>query len=169
MKSLRANVTPIPCEDRRDSGRWHVDLLLALPADQGGRHAHVRNLSEGGMMLETDADMEIGDLLTVKLEGAPGTDARIVWRQEQSYGCQFLTPIPTALVSAAILQAPAELPAHIAAEPRFEEYPIGLRPTFDELAAWKSEFEKTHAEAGLRLVAFRQTEGGLLIAIASAD
>lgn len=169
MKSLRANVTSVTCEDRRESGRWHVDLLVVFPTDQGGRYARVRNLSEGGMMLETDADMEVGDSLSVKLDGAPGADARIVWRQEQTYGCQFLTPIPTALVSAAILQAPAEVLGDGAAEPKFEEFPIGLRPTIDELAAWKSEFEKTHAEAGLRLVAFRQTEGGLLIAIASAD
>ena len=169
MKSLRANVTPVPREDRRESGRWHVDLLVALPLDKGGRHARVRNLSEGGMMLETDADMAVGDSLSVKLEGAPGADARIVWRQEQSYGCQFLTPIPTALVSAALLQAPTEWAGNVSAEPRFEEFPIGLRPTFDELAAWKSEFEKIHAGDGLRLVAFRQTEGGLLIAIASAD
>jgi hypothetical protein len=159
MKSLRANVTPVPCEDRRESGRWHVDLLVALPTAQGGRYARVRNLSEGGMMLETDANMEVGDSLSVKLDGAPGADARIVWRQE----------LTTALVSAAILQAPAEVLGDGAAEPRFEEFPIGLRPTIDELAAWKSEFEKAHAEAGLRLVAFRQTEGGLLIAIASAD
>jgi hypothetical protein len=169
MKSLRAKVTPVPREDRRDTQRWQVDLLVTLPADRGGRHARVRNLSEGGMMLETDADMAVGDTLSVQLEGAAGTEARIVWRQEQTYGCRFIEPIPTATVSAALLQAPAELPGEANAEPRFEEFPVGLRPTIDELAEWKSDFTRRHGADGLRLVAFRQTEGGLLIAIASAD
>ncbi len=169
MKSLRANVTPSLREDRRQTSRWQVDLLVNLPPEQGQRFARVRNLSEGGMMLETDADMVVGDTLSVRLEGAISAEARIVWRQQQKYGCQFLEPIPTAVVSAALLQAPAELPGETHVEPRFEEFPIGLRPTIDELAAWKSEFTRTHAATGLRLVAFRQTEGGLLIAIASAD
>jgi len=69
----------------------------------------------------------------------------------------------------AILKAPVELPQDAAAEPRFEEIPIGVRPTVDELAAWKRDFERKNALQGVRLVAFRQTEGGLLIAIASAD
>lgn len=169
MKSLRAQVTPLGRSDRRQEHRWLVDLLVALPKDDGGRSARVRNLSEGGMMLETDADMAVGDVLAVGLDGAPGVEAKVVWRQEQTYGCQFLERIPTAVVSAAILQAPLDAPGDVTLEPRFEEFPVGLRPTMDELAAWKSEFQKEHGADGLRLVAFRQTEGGLLIAIASPD
>lgn len=167
MKSLRAQVTPLGRSDRRQEHRWLVDLQVALPRDGDGRHARVRNLSEGGMMLETDADMAVGDVLAVGLDGAPDVEARVVWRQEQTYGCQFRERIPTAVVSAAILQAPLGSEREAAGEPRFEEFPVGLRPTMDELAAWKSEFRKSHRD--LRLVAFRQTEGGLLIAIASAD
>lgn len=169
MKSLGANVTRVPRADRRDNRRWHMDLLVTLPSDHLGRHARVRNLSERGMMLETDAEMAVGDALTIELKGALSAEARIVWRNDQAYGCQFLAPIATSGVSAALLQAPAELHGDAGAEPRFEEFPLGLRPTMDELAAWKSEFHQTHGAAGIRLVAFRQTEGGLLIAIASAD
>lgn len=169
MKSLRANVTLAPPADRRETPRWNIDLLVTLPPEQGQRHARVRNLSEGGMMLETDADLDVGDVLSVNLDGVLLVDATIVWRQEQGYGCQFLETIPSAVISAAILQAPVDSSDDLATEPRFEEFPIGLRPTMGELAAWKSEFERKHAPKGLRLVAFRQTEGGLLIAIASAD
>jgi hypothetical protein len=169
MKSLHAQVTPLGRDDRRQEYRWQVDLLVALPHDPGQRHALVRNLSEGGMMLETDADMAVGDLLSVELDGAPRIEARVVWRQEQSYGCQFRERLPTSAVSAAILQAPLDAPGEGAGEPRFEEFPVGLRPTMDELAAWKREFQNTRGAQGLRLVAFRQTESGLLIAIAAAE
>jgi len=168
MKSLRAKVTLVPHADRRGAGRMRVDLLVTLPPDQDQRYAHVRNLSEGGMLLETDADLNIGDLLSVNCDGVLKVDARIVWRQEQSYGCQFLEPITSAAVSAAILRAPVELPDEADTVPKFEEFPIGFRPTVDEIAAWKTDFNKTYGSRGLRLVAFRQTEGGLMIAIVSA-
>jgi hypothetical protein len=169
MKSLRANVTLDPRQDRRSTRRWQVDLLVSLPGDQGGRRARIRNLSEAGMMLETDAELAVGDLLAVELNDERSVEATIVWRQEHTFGCRFLADIPPSLVAALILRAPLEATEQNDAEPVFEEIPVGLRPTFGELAAWKTNFEQKHAGTAMRLVGFRQTEGGLLIAIVSGD
>lgn len=167
MKSLRAKVTPGRHSDGRSERRWQVDLLMTLPPGNGGRAAHVRNLSENGMMLETDAELAVGDVLQVDLQELFRTEAVVVWSQQQSFGCRFRDPVPTGVVSAAILRAPVEAQDVADQEPSFEEFPVGLRPTFGELAAWKSEFEQEHKSSGLRLIGFRQTDGGLLIAIAA--
>jgi len=165
MKSLRANVRRVGSEDRRSDQRWHVELLVSLGLQDGSRFANVRNLSERGMMLETDLQLQIGETIHVALPGGHETDARIVWQQDHAFGCEFFSRIPTPAISAALLQAPLATMTDREDEPGFEELPIGIRPTMEELTAWKARFEETHAPAGHRLVAFRQTEGGLMIAI----
>lgn len=168
MKSLRANMRRKNSAERRDEQRWHVELLVTLAPKSGKRFANVRNLSEKGMMLETDQDLRIGEIVHVALPGGHETDARIVWQQGNAFGCEFLTRIPTPAISAALLQAPLGTMTNREDEPGFEEIPIGIRPTMDELADWKARFQETHAPAGHRLVAFRQTDGGLMIAIVTA-
>lgn len=168
MKSLRANMRRMNTAERRDEQRWHVELLVTLGPQAGARFANVRNLSEKGMMLETDLALQIGEIVNVALPGGHETDARIVWQQEHAFGCEFLTRISTSVISAALLQAPLETMTDRAAEPGLEEMPIGIRPTMDELTDWKAQFQETHAPAGHRLVAFRQTEDGLMIAIVTA-
>lgn len=154
--------------ERRDEQRWHVELLVTLGPQGVTRFASVRNLSEAGMMLETDQELRIGEIVHVALPGGHETDARIVWQQQHAFGCEFLTRIPTPAISAALLQAPLGPMTNREEEPGFEEIPIGIRPTMDELAEWKARFQETHVPAGHRLVAFRQTEGGLMIAIVTA-
>lgn len=165
MKSIGANLTRVETEERRDDWRWHVELLVTVGPQGRGRHATVRNLSEGGMLLETDTDLRVGDCIHVQLPGAHSTEARVVWNRDQAYGCEFLTRIPISVVSGALLQAPPDVANGAGDGPQFEEFPIGIRPTVDELARWKADFERTNADDNLRLVAFRQTETGLLIAI----
>ena len=165
MKSLRANVSLVESGERRGERRWHVELVVTLRPEAGSRFASVRNLSETGMMLETDLGLTLGEIVHVELPGGHETDARILWRQDQAFGCQFKTRIPTAVISAALLQAPTGSPGDSDQRVGFEEFPIGIRPSVDELADWKERFEKTHGAAGYRLIAFRQTDGGLLIAI----
>ncbi len=168
MKSLRANMRQVGTDERRNEQRWHVELLVALGQQEGAGYANIRNLSEKGMMLETSQELRIGEIVQVSLPGGHETDARIVWQQDHAFGCEFLTRLPTAAISAAILQAPLPPVRDRTDEPCFEELPIGIRPTMDELAIWKTRFQEKHGAAGQKLVAFRQTEGGLMIAIVTA-
>lgn len=166
MKSLAANVSPIDLSERRGAVRWHVELPVRMAAAGEGAST-VRNLSETGMALETDADLPEGEILQVELPGALTVKARVVWRKGRFCGCEFLEPIASATVSATILQAPLDQPGHGKSGPRFEEFPVGIYPSVDELAEWKARFEQSHGARGYRLVAYRQTRAGLMIAIAS--
>lgn len=168
MKSLPANLSTIDSSERRGAVRWHVELAAQVSAGTTGGASTVRNLSETGMALETEAGLLEGELLQVRLPGPLVVDAKVVWRRGKDFGCEFVTPIPTAAVSAAILQAPLDRPDEQTPGPRFEEFPVGIYPSVDELAEWKAGFDQTHGARGYRLVAYRQTRAGLMIAIAAA-
>lgn len=167
MKSLRAKISNLEAVERRGRARWRVELIVSAgPANQLGRSV-VRNLSDKGLMIETDAALGIGEIIQVDLPGAEPVEACAIWRQDFSYGCEFLTPIPSAVVSAALLQAPLdELPRN-SLDSLFEEFPVGVKPSVSQLADWKVDFEKVHGAKGYRLLAFRQTSDGLFIAIAA--
>jgi hypothetical protein len=119
------------------------------------------------MLLETDADLRLGDTILVDLPGANQTGARLVWRQDCSYGCAFLTPIPTEAISAALLQAPLNDSFVRSQEPQYEEFPVAISPSVDELADWQASFDRTRGAEGYSIIAYRQTSGGLMIAIAA--
>jgi hypothetical protein len=167
MKSLRARISIADSPDRRQSPRWRVELLVSFGAAYRLSGARVRNLSEIGMLLETDVDLRVGEIIVVDLPGASETEAQVVWQQDCSFGCAFLTPLPTAVISAALLQAPLSDPFGRSQLPEYEEFPIAISPSVDELASWKSSFERTRGAEGYRIIAYRQTSGGLMIAIAS--
>ena len=169
MKSLRANLVTVDPAERRGAPRWLVELPVALRPGEGQAVATVRNLSETGMLLETEADVQPGELLDVEVPGPSRVRAKVIWRKGRECGCEFDTSISTGVVSAAILQAPLDAPTAGDGVPRFEEFPVGVYPSVDELAEWRAQFDRTHGVSGYRLVAYRQTRGGLMIAIASVD
>ena len=88
-------------------------LSLRVPAlSAGGTDAAlVHNLSEHGLRIETDAVVQSGEMIRVELPEAGAVDARVVWAGDGFAGCRFLTPIPKAAVSAALLRSPATMPA----------------------------------------------------------
>lgn len=53
----------------------------------------VRNVSEGGMMIEARAPLDIGAPVTVSLFDGQKLDARIVWRKATALGLQFERPV----------------------------------------------------------------------------
>lgn len=167
MKSLAARLSAAEPEERRGAARWHVELIVtAGPVDDPSR-AMVRNLSEGGLMLVTDAGLHVGDLIVVDLPGAPPADAVVKWHRDSAYGCAFLEPVAPALISAALLKAPLSAPDADSSSPEFEEFAVGTRLSISEIADWKSNFEKTKGKQGYKLIAFRQAGDGLLIAVAA--
>lgn len=169
MKSLRARISTVESADRRHSPRWRVELLVSLGSAPRLGRSVVRNLSEDGMLLETEAGLGIGDTILVDLPGADQTEARIVWRQDSSFGCAFSTPIPSAVISAALLQAPPDNSRDVTRESQYEEFPIAISPSVDELVRWKSSFDNTMGEEGYRIVAYRQAGNGLIVAIATKE
>jgi len=171
MKSLRANITPhIPDHrfaDRRSDVRWHVELIVSAGPAHDRSRVVVRNLSETGLLLQTNAGLEVGETILVDLPGARSIKARVRWHRESCFGCAFDTPLPSSIISAALLKAPVDGIQPRPSEPALEEFPVAVEPSVDEIADWKARFEATKGREGYSLIAFRQGTDGLLIAIAA--
>lgn len=61
-------------------------LQISALVQTGGALAIVRDLSEHGLRLETDADLSVSDLLEVKLPMSEHMLAEVVWSERGSYG-----------------------------------------------------------------------------------
>ena len=90
-----------------------------------------------------------------------------MWHRKSCFGCEFAKPLPSSVISAALLQAPVDGIRNEPPEAELEEFPVAVTPTVEELAEWKAGFEATRGDDGYRLIAFRQGSDGLLIAIAA--
>ena len=76
----------------------------------------IHNLSQAGMLIETLADLRKGDGLVVELPEGGARAARVVWRGEPLFGCEFEQDLPSATVSAALLRAQFALAREAAEE-----------------------------------------------------
>jgi hypothetical protein len=63
-----------------------------------------------GVLIETSADLSIGERLEVHIPEAGATAAKVVWNSGRFYGCEFRTRIPRGAVSAAMLRSPVKAP-----------------------------------------------------------
>jgi len=83
-------------------------LSLRVPAlSAGGTDAAlIHNLSEHGLRIETHAVVQTNEIIRVELPEVGAVDAKIIWTGGGFAGCRFLTPIPKAAVSAALLRSP---------------------------------------------------------------
>ncbi len=100
---------PTTTEDYRGAARR--TLCLALPASTGKvatTSVLIRDLSELGFMIETSAELAVGETFQIDLPQAGLVEARVVWNQDSSFGCSFLSRVSKAAVSAAMLLAPIE-------------------------------------------------------------
>jgi len=125
--------------DRRRQGRRTLRLGVPTYLDRLASRAIIHNLSETGLMVQTNAELTIGDYFEVELPEVGQVGARVVWSLEDRYGCAFEQPVPKAAVSASLLRSPAqgipeqelfergvELPAE---SPRKAPEPAGLLAT----------------------------------------
>src|SRR3546814_15801402 len=96
--------------------------------------ALVHNSSATGMLVESGAPLEIGEVIEVNLPHSGKTAARVIWTSGDLSGCQFEMPISPATLSAAQLRsvvgpdarAPSDQPAAAADSfGRSEERSVG--------------------------------------------
>jgi len=98
--------TDVGVSDDRGAARRSLSLEVPASSQKDASSALIRNLSERGLLIETAIDLAIGETIRVILPEAGASEARIIWRDGSFFGCKFLTPIPKAAVSAALLLAP---------------------------------------------------------------
>ncbi len=85
-------------------------LRLGVPADlnQQATRAIIHDLSEAGLMLETNAPLSIGDRFELELPEAGTIGAEVMWTMEGRFGCRFEKLVSRASVSASLLRSPAD-------------------------------------------------------------
>lgn len=162
---------PLHAEFQSDS-RYAGRSILRLSASAStksesqseSQNVLIHDLSETGLRFETVARLEVSDLVNVDLPFIGMMEARIIWHEDDFYGCQFLEPVSQDILSAALLRSYGD-----GGEPNpdaaVEEIPIGVNPSLEAITEWKVGFEQTKGKKGYTLVGFRQTAEGVTIAI----
>lgn len=90
----------------RSNERRAVRLeAVSFLADGSEANCEIHNISTTGLLMETDVNLDTGEYLQVKLPETGEVDARIVWRSNNFYGCEFENCITAASISAAQLQS----------------------------------------------------------------
>ena len=72
-----------------------VSLLLVarLVTARGDQLCRVRNISSGGLMLETETRIAQGERVRIELRKLQAAEGTVVWTREHRAGVQFLTPV----------------------------------------------------------------------------
>lgn len=92
--------------DRRNGERRRLHLQIDGATEDGAPlNVTVLDLSESGLLLRTEAELVVDEVLEVELPLVGAQAARVVWASQELFGCQFETPLSKAALSAAQLQA----------------------------------------------------------------
>jgi hypothetical protein len=126
--------------------------------------ALIHDLSGTGLKLETVCKIKPTEVLIIRLPFVGNVDARVVWRDENFYGCEFIEPISDGAVSAAILRS-RPYPSEDRDGLKVDEVPVGINPSLEDIAAWASAFDSEKGLAGRQLLGFRKSPDGLIIAM----
>jgi PilZ domain len=93
--------------DRRGKRRRRLQLSVRGMTPEGDcAPVVIHDISVTGLLLETSAELLIGETIEVDVpEGGP-TSAIVMWNSGRFFGCQFEGRISPASVSAAVLRSP---------------------------------------------------------------
>lgn len=137
-------------------------LLLGIDARASGgagASATVHDISETGLLIESDLHLNLRDVVEVELPQADMRSAEVVWLSGTLAGCRFVEKLTTGAVSAALLRGSF---ASLAPEKDSADHPSS-KPVVDNERESKSELSmgaKAWAILGLSLLLWA-TIGGL--------
>lgn len=90
----KAHLAILPTPDGRKAERRIVNLAASLREPGASlADAEVVNLSVTGFAAETDAELEVGSHVWLKLPGLEAVNSRIVWVEGRKAGFEFVTPL----------------------------------------------------------------------------
>lgn len=70
----------------------------------------IHNLSQTGLLMESSAKFELGEIFYLHLPEVGATPAQVRREDNGRYGCEFLAPVGKVVLSAALLRSAFELP-----------------------------------------------------------
>ena len=111
---LHAQRALIKTSDFRGKTRRTLRLQVDAAVQANGQtEAIIHNLSESGLLIETAADLAIGESVHVAIPGIGFRSAKVTWKNERFFGCKFEKEIPRAAISAVVLKAPFDVTASV--------------------------------------------------------
>jgi len=103
--------------ESRVGSRRKLHLQTAAAAGSGdAMNVVVHDISETGLLLQTSAQLAVGEKIEIMLPEAGPTAATVVWASNEFFGCRFEEEISTATISAARLQSGPQ-PVAVSIEP----------------------------------------------------
>lgn len=116
---ISAHFEDVQTTDEKPRARRRRLLLEARGALESGQATLVlvHNVSETGLLLETEDQLEIGEAIDLDLPEAGNARARVIWASGRLYGCAFDTALPSAVLSAAQLRSAVQNDAGIGPAP----------------------------------------------------
>ncbi|HMN53563.1 MAG TPA: helix-turn-helix domain-containing protein [Sphingopyxis sp.] len=128
-----------PGADARGSTR----RKLSLPAEGrqsggSGLAVLVHNISETGLLLESDAAVAVGDRIEIDLPHAGESPATVMWISGRLAGCRFDAPVSPATLSA------AQLRSSVTHDPHFDDEAASPADQ-----AFGGRLQRLRAQAGL--------------------
>lgn len=109
MNPLPAQIQPAETaapNDRRRSGRRTIRLDVPASTASADAGIVIQNISRTGLLIEAATPFAVGEVFMVALPEIGATAARVKWQRGSSYGCEFLAPVTSSAVSAALLKNP---------------------------------------------------------------
>ena len=109
MEPLKAEIlTEQVTGDGRVAVRRSLRLAVSARSSGDAEVALILNISETGLLIETWLNLAVGETLRVDIPEGSASMARVVWTDGLRAGCEFVSPVSTGSVSAALLKSPAE-------------------------------------------------------------
>lgn len=88
-------------------------LILDAVAHSGENEASeivIHNLSQSGLLIESQADFAVGEIFYLHLPEIGATPAQVRRKDDNRYGCEFLAPVAKLVISAALLKSDFGMP-----------------------------------------------------------
>ncbi|MBD3729351.1 MAG: helix-turn-helix transcriptional regulator [Sphingomonadales bacterium] len=116
---IKAQLTEGEARQRGEARRSLHFETQGVPQGAAAVPVQLHNASTTGLLIETEAALEVGGVIDIDLPHAGLTPARVVWASGRLYGCQFDQAISAAALSATRLRSDAEfaLPQGLGAQP----------------------------------------------------
>lgn len=106
--SLPAEIFANVENDQRGVVRRTLRLRVNAQLEGHAIEAEIRNLSETGLLVETTADLTMGESFYVALPEAGTLKTKVVWGRGRIFGCEFEERLPKGVLSAALLRSANE-------------------------------------------------------------
>ena len=100
-----AEIEEIESTERRGPVRRTLRLRINAQVSRHAVLGVVHNISERGLLLESSAELTLGERIHVELPQAGIRLAIVVWNRDRLFGCEFEIPLTKAAVSATLLRA----------------------------------------------------------------